>query len=208
METDPKESDPKPTTIVEIYGTLSHIPPGGTYIDAEPDIFAIQNYNGMFLKDEATIIYATCLAGLNRGTVREQLDRWGCMYHQLQLPAYGFSSATTMNIPTAYGHRFGFDPYTCVHVFSSTQEVPSKAGSVLGPRRHIYKENHFYVLHGRIRYGWIEPITGQVFLEILEAGSMVKSTIGVSYMLESLDGAASVLQRSTHAEEVDNHEPL
>jgi hypothetical protein len=195
------EADKKPTTIVEIYGALSHIPPGGTYVDAEPDIFAIAASNGMYLKEEATVIYATCLPGLDREVVREQLDRWGCMYHQLQLPALGFSSATTINIPTAYGHRFGFDPYTCVHVFEDK-------GSTFGPRRHIYKENHFYVLHGRLRYGWIDPNTGQVFLETLEAGSMAKSTLGVTYMLESLDGAASVLQRSTHAEEDDNHQPL
>jgi len=195
------ETTQKPTTIVEIYGTLSRIPPGGTYMDAEPDIFAIQNYNGIFLKGEATVVYATCLPGLNRAVVREQLDRWGCMYHQLQLPALGFSSGTTINIPTPYGHRFGFDLYTYVHVFTTS-------GSILGPRRHIYKENMFYVLHGRFRYGWIEPSTGQVFLEILEAGSMVKSTLGVTYMLESLDGAASVLQRSTHGEEDDNQQSL
>jgi hypothetical protein len=187
-----------PITIVEIYGTVAIIPCGGSYLDAIPDWTKILEYNGLFLREEATVVYSTMRTDVSRSVVKDQIDRWACMYHQLRIPKHGCRSATPFTVPTSYGHRFGFDDNTCVHVFEGE-------GTVLGHRQHYYKENYYYVLHGQFRYGYVDNDTGDISIETLEPGSMVGSTIGEYYFLECLDGSGgSILQRSTHHEDVDN----
>ena len=198
----------KPTTIVNIYNRVARIPPGGSYKDAEPLLEGIHMYNGLFLREEAHVVYITGIVGVNRDIVKKQLDRWGCMYHRLQVPRCGHQVASTFNVPTSYGHRFGFDVSTCVHVFRSGSGSGSGSGQCisLGPRFHIYKESHLYVLHGHFLYAWLNSAEGDVYTELVEPGAIINIRPGQIYTLEAMDSeGGSILQRSSHPEDEDNH---
>lgn len=199
----------KPTTIVNIYDSVARIPSGGTYLDAEPVLEEIHANNGLFLREEAILVYATNIVGVDRAVVKEQLDRWGCMYHRLQVPRRGHQTASTFNVLTPYGHRFGFDAETCVHVFGPGFVSGAGAASVstpLGPRFHHYKECHLYVLQGRFLYAWLDAGTTDIFTETVEPGAIIHVQPGRIYTLEAMGPeGGSILQRSSQPEDEDNH---
>ncbi len=189
-----------PIQLVNIYETIAEIPAGGSYKDAQPRLEGIHYMNGLFLREEAIVIYITNIIDANREMVKEQLNQWGCMYHRLQVPRSMYQTASTFNIPTSYGHRFGFDANTCVHVFRTGP------GYALGPRSHHYKECHLYVLHGRFLYAWLDADSGDVYTETVEPGAILHIHPRRIYTIEALtQEGGSILQRSTHPEDEDNH---
>lgn len=195
--------DVKPISIVEIYGSLAVIPEGGSPADAVPNFNEIVRQNGLFLKDEAFVVYTTSRTDVLKEDIVSQVDRWGCMYHKIQVARRGHSSASTFNIETPYGHRFGFDAHTHVHMFYRTE---SRHQSYLGPRLHTYKANHMYVLQGSFIYGYIDENTGEVYLETVYPGSIIHTPPGTQYSVElaATSASGSILVRSSYPESEDN----
>ncbi len=195
--------DQRPISIVEIYGSLAVIPEGGSPADAVPNFNEIVRQNGLFLRDEAFVVYTTSRMDIRKEDIVAQLDKWGCMYHKIQVARRGHSSASTFNIETPYGHSFGFDAHTHVHMFYRTE---SRQHSYLGPRQHTYKANHMYILQGSFIYGYVDQNSGEVYLETVHPGSIVYTPPGTQYSVElaAESASGSILVRSTHSESEDN----
>ncbi len=198
------EQDQRPISIVDIYGTVSRIPEGALPADAVPVLDEILKYNGLFLKEEATVVYITSRTDVKREDLKAQLDRWGCMYHRIQIAKEGHSSASTFHVDTPYGCRFGFDEHTYVYMFTKTESRPV---SYLGPRYHTYKSNHMYILHGIFTYAYVDGNNGTVYIETVRPGSIVHTPAETWYSLELApeSDAGSILVRGTHAIVEDNH---